>query len=226
MSAAAAETELKRLCLIPSGIDQLTIHPRGGNVILGNGDARLVAEEGAVGKETVVRYAVILNGPFVYSDGYTPASVVVYLNLEGAALLKPVKLMLDHWCKNPMINGEAVLRQLRATHTTSGTQDCYTFEVEGVSSSSSSNFTISEPQGLYSTEMEKETPARYNAIAFQKDSLDSVEFKIQLMYDSLKWNEVSTYTVLMVMLHSQAHFCVAAMFVVPDEYPGTERMEE
>ena len=168
---------------------------------MGNGDATLVAERGAVGKETVVRYAVILNGPFVYSAGHRPASVVVYLNLERATLLKPVKLMLNHWCKNP--DGEAALRLLRAPHAMGDMQDCYIFdEVQGVSSFSRSIFTISEPQCLYCVEMEKEAQARYNAIAFQQNLFDLVKFKIQLMCDSLEWNVVSTCTVLMVKLHS------------------------
>ena len=186
---------LERLCLIPSGIDQLTIHRRGGTYFLGSGDATLVAEMGTVVKDTVVRYAIILHGPFVYSAGYKPASVVVYLNLEGATLLKPVKLMLNHWCKNP--DGEAVLRLLRAPHTTGEMQDCYIFdEVQGVSSSSRSVFTISEPQCLYCVEMEKEAQARYNANAFQLNSRTLVKFKIQLMCDSLEWSEVSICTVL------------------------------
>ena len=192
---------LERLCLIPSGINQLTIHPRGGIFILGSGDATLVAEMGTVRKKTVVHYAVILHGPFVYSAGHKPASVVVYLNLERATLLKPVKLMLNHWCKNP--DGEAALRLLRAPHAMGDVQDCYIFdEVQGVSSFSRSIFTISEPQCLYCVEMEKEAQARYNAIAFQQNLFDLVKFKIQLMCDSLEWNVVSTCTVLMVKLHS------------------------
>ena len=192
-----AETMLKRLCLIPSGINQLTIHPRGGDFILGNGDATLEAQMGAVEKETVVHYAVILHGPFVYSAGYRPASVVIYLNLEGATLLKPVKLVLKHWCKSP--DGEAALRLLRAPHAMGEMQDRYIFdEVQGILSSSESIFTISEPQCLYCVEMEKETHARYNAIAFQKNLTDSVMFKIQLMCDCLEWNVVSTYTLLKV----------------------------
>ena len=223
MLPVAAETVLERLCLIPFGINHLTIHPRGGTFILGSGDATLVAEMGTVVKDTVVRYAIILHGPFVYSAGHTAASVVVYLNLERATLLKPVKLMLNHWCKNP--DGEAALRLLRAPHTTGEMQDCYIFdEVQGVSSSSRSVFTISEPQCLYCVEMEKEAQARYNAIAFQLNLLDLIKFKIQLMCDSLEWNVVSICTVLKV--NPQACFCVATMFAVPDEYPGTERMGE
>ena len=201
MLPVAYENELRRLCLTHCGIDQLTIHPSGGNFRLGSGDATLMVEEGTVEMETVVRYAVILHGPFVYSAGYKPASVVVYLNLEGSTLQKPVKLVLKHWCKSIAVNGEAVLRLLRAPHTTNDMQDCYIFhEVEGISSSNSSTFTISEPQCLYCVEMEKESQASYNAIAFQKNLCEEnlVMFRIQFMCDSLEWNTVSTCTVLKV----------------------------
>ena len=174
-----------------------------------------MVEEGTVEMETIVRYAVILHGPFVYSAGYKPASVVVYLNLEGSTLLKPVKLILKHWCKNIEVNGEAVLRLLRAPHTTDETQDCYIFHVvEGISSSNSSTFTISEHQCLYCVEMEEESQARYNAIAFQKNlpEDDLVKFRIQFMCDSLEWNAVRTGTVLKgrSYWHSTVH--VAAIF--------------
>ena len=201
MFPVAYENELRRLCLTHYGIDQLTIHPSGGNFRLGSGDATLIVEEGTVEMETVVRYAVILHGPFVYSAGYKPASVVVYLHLEGANLLKPIKLVLKHWCKSVEVNGEAVLRLLRAPHTTGEMEDCYIFhEVQGNSSSNSSTFTISEPQCLYCVEMEKESQASYNAIAFQKNlrKENSVKFRIQFMCDSLEWNAVSTCIALKV----------------------------
>ena len=168
---------------------------------MGSGDVTLTVDEGAVKEDTVVRYAVILHGPFVYSAGYKPASVVVYLNLEGSTLLKPVKLILKHWCKSIEVNDETVLRLLRAPHTTDEMQDCYIFhEVEGISSSNSSTFTISEPQCLYCVEMEKESQASYNAIAFQKNlrKENLVKFRIQFMCDSLEWNAVRTGTVISV----------------------------
>ena len=162
---------------------------------MGSGDATFMVDKDTVEMETIVRYAVILHGPFVYSTGYKPASVVVYLNLEGANLQKPVKLKLNHWCKPVEVSGEAVLKLLRAPHTTGETQDCYIFhEVQGISSSNSSTFTISEPECLYCVEMEKESQASYNAIAFQKnlpkDNL--VKFRIQFMCNCLEWNAVST----------------------------------
>ena len=199
MLSVVDENELRRLCLIHCGIDQLTIHPSGGTFRLGSGDVTLTVDEGAVKEDTVVRYAVILHGPFVYSAGYKPASVVVYLNLEGSTLLKPVKLILKHWCKSIEVNGENVLRLLRAPHTTSEMQDCYIFnEVQGDTLHNIATFTISEPQCLYCVEMENESQASYNAIAFHKNLREEnlVMFRIQFMCDSLEWNAVSICTVL------------------------------
>ena len=193
----ADERKLNMLCLIGFGIKELTIHQRGGTYPLGNGDATLKVDEGTVEMETVVRYAVILHGPFVYSAGYKPASVVVYLNLEGANLLKPLKLMLKHWCKPVEGNsdGEAVLKLLRAPHTTGEMENFrYIFhEVQGNFLHNTATFTISEPQCLYCVEMKKKSQASYNAIAFQKNlpEDDLLKFRIQFMCDCLEWNAVS-----------------------------------
>ena len=191
----ADERKLYKLCLISFGIKELTIHQRGGTYPLGNGDATLTVFEDTVKMETVVRYSVILHGPFVYSAGYKPASVVVYLNLEGTNLLKPLKLTLNHWCKPVEGNSEAVLKLLRAPHTTGEMENFrYIFhEVQGDSVHNTATFTISEPQCLYCVEMKKKSQASYNAIAFQKNMPedDLVKFRIQLMCDSLEWNKVS-----------------------------------
>ena len=189
----ADERKLNWLCLIGFGIKQLTIHQRGGTYPLGNGDATLTVFEDTIKMETIVRYAVILHGPFVYSAGYKPASVVVYLNLEGANLLKPLKLTLKHWCKPVEVSGS--LKLLRAPHTTGERENFrYIFhEVQGDSLHNTATFTISEPQCLYCVEMKEESQASYNAIAFQKNlpEDDLVKFRIQFMCDCLEWNAVS-----------------------------------
>ena len=188
----ASEYSLRRLCLIPFHIKQLTISPSGGNVTLGCGDAVLIVEVDSVAELTDVHYAIILHGPFVHLAGYKPASVVVYLNLEGATLLKPIKLKVRHWCKDTDV--ESSLRLVRAPHTVavSELQDCYIFDdIGGTSSSSESVFSISEPQCLYCVEMKAESQARYNAFAFIKNLPDTTKFRIQLMCDCLEWNVVS-----------------------------------
>ena len=217
----ADERKLNRLCLIGFGITQLIIHQRGGTYLLGNGDATLTVFKDTVEMDTIVRYAVILHGPFVYSASYKPASVVVYLNLEGVTLQKPLKLMLKHWCKPVEGNSEAVLKLLRASHTTGEMENFrYIFhEVQGDSLHNTSTFTISEPQCLYCVEMKEKAQASYNAIAFQQNlpEGDLVKFRIQLMCNSLEWNTVSTCTVVKVNGRSTVHIsccCYVSMFSI------------
>ena len=195
LSSLAAEAQLKDLCLTPSGVDQLTIYTTRSDFPLGKGDATLIVEEGTVEMETIVRYAIILHGPFVYSAGYKPASVVVYLNLEGANLLKPLKLMLKHWCRPVEGNSAAGLKLLQTSHRTGEMENFrYIFnEVQGDSLHNTTTFTISEPQCLYCVEMKEESQASYNAFAFQKNlpEVNLVKFRIQFMFDCLEWNAVS-----------------------------------
>ena len=180
------------MCYIRSGIAQLSIDQDGGRFKLGSGDAELIADMGAVAVRTDVRYAIILHGPFVYSACYKPASVVVYLNLEGATILKPIKLILRHWGKTTDVDAALRCQLLRAPHTLDKSLGYYNFEeVEGTASSDHVVFSISEPQCLYCVQIEKETKARYNAAAFQMNLVDSVMFRIQLMCDSLDWSTVS-----------------------------------
>ena len=229
MSVLADEKQLKSLGFPQSGIDQLTISTTRSNILLGSGDATLIVDEGTVEKDTVVRSAVFLHGPFVYLDGYKPASAVVYLNFERATPPKQIKLMLRHWWKRSKIIGETVLKLLRAPLTIGKRQNCYTFhEVHGTSSADSATFPITEPQGLYCVGMKMESQAVYNAIAFQQDLSDKnmVKFKIQFMYDSLEWNKVSTCTALRGKRHSTLHVSVAAMFAAADKVPEGKRMEE
>ena len=92
------EVHLQQLCYMATGIKQLLVGPDGGTFIMGSGDASLEFLPGAVKKEISIRYAIILHGPFVFPAGNKPGSVVVYLNMDGATLVKPIYLLLSHWC--------------------------------------------------------------------------------------------------------------------------------
>ena len=194
----ADERKLNGLHCSDSGFKQLTIHRRGGSYPLENADTTLKVFEDAVEMETIVRYAVILHGPFVYPTGCKPASVVIYLNLEGVNLQKPVKLMRKHWCKPVEGNSEADLKLLQASPTLGGKSHYIFHEVQGDFLHNTAIFTISEPYSLYGVGMEEESQASYNAIAFQKNlrTENLVKFRIQFMCDSLEWNAVRTGTVI------------------------------
>lgn len=66
--------------------------------------------------ETAVRYAIILDGPFEFPPGYRLASVVVYLNLGTAVLVKPIYLSLADWCEKKAHMDSEELMFMRAPH--------------------------------------------------------------------------------------------------------------
>ena len=189
-----------------TGIKQLLITPKGGNFTLGRGDASLEFPPGAVEKEIRVRYAIILHGPFVFHAGYKPGSVIVYINMGKITLTKPVCLYLSHWCTRQEGNSGNTLNFASAPHTVEGKQQNYTFDKqeEDADFTSRANvgvLTIQEPHCLFCVATTSETIAMYSAIAFSRyiPSESTLLFRIQLMCDSLEWNEVRTCTAKFLM---------------------------
>ena len=188
------EVLLKELCYLATGIQQLRIGPDGGNFPLGSGDASLEFPLGALKKETAVHFAIILHGPFMFPAGCKLGSVVVYINMDGATLVKPVCLNLSHWCSREKEGGSS-LKFLRAPHVP-GTGKKYLFneqdEGDFTTHANVGILTISEPQCLYCVKMNDEEVARYNALTFQRyeQSGSPLYFRIQLTCNSKQWNKV------------------------------------
>ena len=188
------ELLLKDLCYLPTGIQQLSISPDGGSFTLGSGDASLEFPSGAVVKETAVHFAIILHGPFVFPAGYNLDSVVVYINMDGATLVKPVRLSLSHWCSREKEGGSS-LKFLRAPHVPGAGKKYLFKELEEGDFTTHANvgiLSIPEPQCLYCVKMNEEEIARYNALKFQRyeKSGSPLCFRIQLTCDSKEWNKV------------------------------------
>ena len=192
----ADEVLLQQLCYMATGIKQLLISPDGGTFKLGSGDASLEFPPGAVVEETSVRYAIILHGPFVFPAGYKPGSVVIYLNMDGATLVKPVLLYLSHWCLKKEGVDKDILKFFSTPHTLEAGHQVYKFEeqkkADFTTRSNVGVLTIQKPQCLYCVEAKVETIARYCAIMFSQNipSEDTLRFMVQLMCDSLDWMEV------------------------------------
>ena len=192
---SADESLLQRLCYMAAGIKQLLVSVNGGRFTLGSGDASLEFPPGAVKKETSVRYAILLHGPFVFHAGYKPGSVVVYINMDGATLVKPVLLYLSHWCVK-VADDEDSLKFISASHTLEAGQQMYVFEKEEEADFATRTnvgvLTILDPHCLFCVETKIDTIARYNAIAFSRyiPLEETLLFRIQLMCDSLEWNKV------------------------------------
>lgn len=180
-----------------TAIKQLLVGPNGGTFILGNGDASLAFPPGAVQEETTVRYALILHGPFMFPPEYIPVSVVVYINMEGAILMKPIQLFLSHWCNIEEGDDKDDLKFATAPHTLREGQKYYEFEeqkeADFTTHTNMGILKISEPQCVHCVRGKPGMIAKYRAITFTRvDSShkQTLLFKIQLMCDSNEWNKV------------------------------------
>lgn len=180
-----------------TAIKQLSVGPDGGTFTLGNGDASLAFPPGAVEKKTTVRYAIILHGPFMFPPGYMPVSVVVYINMDEAILVKPIQLFLSHWCNKEEGDDEDNLKFATASHTLREGQKYYEFEdqeeADFTTHTNMGILKISEPQCVHCVRGKPGMIAKYSAITVTQvpsSPKDSLLFKIQLMCDSREWNEV------------------------------------
>ena len=199
------EAILQQLCCMATGIKQLIIGSDGGKFTLGsgdalqaNGDASLEFPPGAVATDTPVRFAIILHGPFVFPAGYKPGSVVVYLNMDGATLLQPVRLLLNHWYNGQEQDEDGTLKFFVATHSLESGKKKYEFEEVEADYTIHTHMgvlTIRKSQCLYCIQKPEstETIARYSAITFTQyiPSEDKLLFRIQLMCDSEEWIQVA-----------------------------------
>ena len=68
-------------------------------------------------KDIHIRYAIILYGPFALPAGYKPGSVVIDLIMDRATLVKPVQLLLSHWCIREETDDEEAIKFIRAPHS-------------------------------------------------------------------------------------------------------------
>ena len=191
------EVVLEKLCYMATEIKQLLISPDGGTFTLGNGDASLKFPPGAVERNIHVRYAIILHGPFVFPAGFKPGSVVVYINMDGATLVKPVQLFLSHWCIREETDDKETMKFVRAPHSLESGKKEYAFEEveEEADFTTRTNvgvLTIPEPHCLYCVQAKGAKVARYCAMTFTRyiPSEDTLVFRIQLSCDSLDWIQV------------------------------------
>ena len=189
-----------------TGIKQLLITPAGGTFTLGSGDASLKFSHGAVAMESLIHYAIILDGPFVFpTDEYQLASVVVYINMDGVVLLKAAELLLTHWCSKEESDDEDALKFLTAPHTLEAEQKYYDFEeqeeADFTTHANAGILKITEPKCLHCVKANVDIIAGYRAMSFTKyvPSKNILLFRIQLMCDSKDWEKVGRSNWSMVM---------------------------
>lgn len=194
---SAAEAALLELCYAPCGIKQVIVPPDGGRFPLGSGDATLEVPRGAVRQETLIHYAIILHGPFVLPTEYKLASVVIYLNLDGATLVHPILLHLSDWCiteDKDMEQLQVKLMFVRASHEIQEDQKYYFSAVKSEDTLSSGTLQIKTPQCLYA-KVHKEgldgLKEWYLVTPFLKEEKDCFRFRILFTWFSPSWREVN-----------------------------------
>ena len=192
VNISAAEGALQKLCYVPKGIKQITVTSEGGWFPLGSGDARLEVPPGAVRQAMLIHYAVILHGPFVFPTEYKSASVVIYLNLDGATLVHPVFLHLSDWCvRENMDMKQDKLMFVRAPHEMQEDQKYHFSPVKNTLNSDT--IQIKKPQCLYA-KVHKEgldgMKEWYLVTPFLKEEKDCFRFRILFTWFSLSWREV------------------------------------
>ena len=204
-----------------TGFKQLLISPDGGTFTLGNGDASLEFPPGAVEKNIHIRYAIILHGPFVFPASFKPVSVVVYINMDGATLVKPVQLFLSHWCIREETDDEETMKFVRAPHSLESEKKEYAFEEveEEADFTTRTNvgvLTIQEPHCLYCVKSKLEKEARYCAMKFTRydSSEETLLFRIQLSCDSLDWVQVGRNNYIWLSMYMMFNTSVPQSFVI------------
>lgn len=193
---SASETALQELCYTPSGIKKIIVNSEGGRFLLGSGDATLEVPPGAVRHETLIYYAIILHGPFVFPAEYKLASVVIYLNLDGATLFHPVLLHISDWCVTDGTDMEILQNKLifvRATHEMQEDHKYFFSPVKNEDTLNSGTLQIKKPQCLYA-KVHKEgldgLKEWYQVTPFLKEEEDCFRFRILFTWFSQSWCEV------------------------------------
>jgi hypothetical protein len=103
------EVDLKVLCWIPFNIEPLTIGTEGGRFLLQpeglDAEEQIVLDvpENAINEDvcrsSVIRFGILVDGPFVLEEGYKLASPTVYLNFNPDHFSQSAyfDLTLPHW---------------------------------------------------------------------------------------------------------------------------------
>ena len=200
---AAHETELKKFCWIPFGIQTLTVGQEGGLFPLqpqskgsseDHGVIMLEVPENAVNTavcdELCIRYGVIVYGPFDVPEGYQLGSMAVYIYFEEDHAVKPVLLHLPHWAGK---DGESSLKCAIAPHRLEE-EEKYKFRLtedgDFHSTEGSGAIAIDGHCSLFAIAFDKGASAKFFAISFEKESVKGSTLDVVITYAHNVWCKV------------------------------------
>ena len=193
------EEDLERLCWIPFGLQTLEVGLGGGTFPLqpkteGCDDGDLIRLEvpGSslrldVGKKLLVRYGILVDGPFSLEDSYKLASMVVYIYFDPTHTTKPLNLRLPHWS-----SGEGELFVAMAPHKVDGKNE-FKFQFEkGLQPSKKTRvIPINGHSSLFAQAIEEGSSKMFYAISNELRNGTETKLQVYVTYASQVWCEVS-----------------------------------
>ena len=201
---SAHESELKKLCWIPFGIQTLTVGQEGGLFPLqpqskGLSEDRdvimLEVPENAVNTdvcdELCIRYGVIVYGPFDVPEGYQLGSMAVYIYFEEDHTVKPVLLHLPHWSGK---DGESSLKCAIAPHRLEEGEEKYKFRLtedgDFHSTEGSGVIAIDGHCSLFVTAFDEGASSKFLAVSFEKENVKGSTLDVVITFAHDVWCKV------------------------------------
>ena len=206
---AAHETELKKFCWIPFGIQTLTVGQEGGLFPLQPQSKELSEDRGvimlevpenavntAVCDELCIRYGVIVYGPFDVPEGCQLGSMAVYIYFEEDHAVKPVLLHLPHWAGE---DGESSLKCAIAPHRLEEGEEKYKFRLtedrDFHSTEGSGVIVIDGHCSLFAKVFGEEAGPLYYATPLEMEEDTKAITRIAVTYNTSVWIQVSVVQV-------------------------------
>ena len=200
----AHETELKKFCWIPFGIQTLTVGQEGGLFSLQPQSKELSEDHDvivlevpenavntAVCDKLCIRYGVIVYGPFDVPEGYQLGSMAVYIYFEEDHTVKPVLLHLPHWAGE---DGESSLKCAIAPHRLEEGEEKYKFRLtedgDFHSTEGSGVITVDGHCSLFVIAFDKRDSSKFFAISFEKESVKGSTLDVVITYAHNVWCKV------------------------------------
>lgn len=200
LAVPTARFALKDHCLIPDGIQKLSVDSNGGEFLLESPAFDTGEEEpaisikiplGAVKPEkgsVEVDYAKIITGPFQPPEGFQFGSMVMYVNNEALSVTEAT-LCLPHW-----YGGEHCVRDgvsfAMGPHTLREGEQSYQFEIleGGELESRSGILTFSHQRVLLAVVFHKGATSSYHASLWtHEDSPIRLCNRVVFTYSHLQW---------------------------------------
>ena len=141
-----------------------------------------------------VRYAIILDGPFLLPSGYRFASPFVYVYFSEAKVIKPLTIHLPHWIAEAKDYNDADVFFIISPHVVPEGEQMYNFTaMESGCTSLHDTYGTVEVWGhnsLIGLAMREKIPSHYYASLWEKVEGNNRQLKVAVTYKIMFWLKV------------------------------------